>query len=471
MLNMIQPIALSKLAINSSGELDGVDIQFSSVAIDTRTVTQGDLFVAIKGDRFDGHEFIQKAIDSGCSSFVINSDSVQSLRSIESLKPFIKVENTVKALGECSRINRENFLGKVIGLTGSSGKTSTKNMLECILTEKGATCATQGNFNNEIGVPLTLLSINEQHKYAVVEMGARRVGDIQYLAGIVQPDVAILLNAGTAHIDIFGNKENIIRAKGEIFTSLKDKGFAVVNADDSAKQIWLDSLKGKDVLTFSINPNGGDVFAEDIVCREHSCLYIMNYAGKKQSIELPVPGLHNVSNSLAAASAAIHLGFDLETISKGLAKLSESAGRLMSIPCSESLVVIDDSYNANPTSMKAAIDVLSLKAGYKIAVLGEMAELGDFSKKLHLELANYILGSDIDRTYLIGPFAEEMAELIGDRAYVAKSKQEILESLESIDAIFGTTNNALVTTSVLIKGSRSTEMDELVNMIIKKAAH
>ncbi len=467
---MIEPISLSQLAAVSKGQVKGSDIKFSSVAIDTRTLNKGDLYIAIKGENFDGHQFIRNAVEKGCSAFVVHSETDPGDHELDQI-PYVTVKNTLKALGDCSRINRENFQGKVIGLTGSTGKTSTKNMLECILSEEGQTCATQGNFNNEIGVPLTLLSINENHKFAVVEMGARNRGDIEYLTDFVQPDVAILLNAGTAHIDIFGSQENIVLTKGEIFSSLKSDGLAVVNIDDPAHQIWLDSLVGKELITFSMSNEKASLYAKDIDTDAHSTNYKLFYKGCWQHISLPVPGLHNVANSLAASAAAIHLGFSLEAIARGLAKLTTSSGRLMTIPCSEKLLVIDDSYNANPNSMRAAIDVLSLTPGFKIAVLGEMAELGDFSKKLHLELAKYVAESTVDKVYLIGPFSSEMARIIGGRAEVAHTKLEVLESLEIKDDIFETDLNRCVATSVLIKGSRSTRMDELVELIIKKAAH
>tara|TARA_R110001592_G_scaffold140266_5_gene361054 strand:- start:18899 stop:20302 length:1404 start_codon:yes stop_codon:yes gene_type:complete len=467
---MIQPISLNQLAHATKGVIKGRNIEFSSVATDTRTLNKGDLYIALKGEFFDGHQFINEAIEKGCCGFVVN-DGIDNFGDKLGSYPFVMVENTLKALGECSRINRENFQGKVIGLTGSSGKTSTKNMLECILNKVGPTCATQGNFNNEIGVPLTLLSINENHKFAVVEMGARKKGDIEYLTDFVQPDVAILLNAGTAHIDIFGTQQNIVLTKGEIFSSLKSDGLAVVNIADPAHQVWLDSLVGKDVLSFSISDESADIHASKIEQNDLSTNFILNFKGNSQPVFLPVPGLHNVANSLAASAAAIHLGFDLATIASGLSCLNASSGRLMTIPCTEKLHVLDDSYNANPSSMRAAIDVLSLKQGFKVAVLGEMLELGDFSKKLHMELAQYVAQSKVDKVYLIGTFSSDMAEIIGERAEVALSKYEVFESLVKKEEIFEVDANKLVATNVLIKGSRSTAMDELVNMIVKKAAH
>ncbi len=467
---MIRSISLSHLADISKGHLVGSDTEFNKVSVDTRVLSKGDLYFAIKGERFDGHQFISQAVDMGCSGLVVN-ESFREFSAERLTVPYVLVENTLKALGNCSQINRENFSGKVVGLTGSSGKTSTKNMLERILAEKGTTCATQGNFNNEIGVPLTLLSINKNHHFAVVEMGARRKGDIEYLSQFVKPDVAIILNAGSAHIDIFGSQDNIVSGKGEIFSSLKKDGLAVVNKDDPANEIWLSLLDGKGVLTFSVSDQTADVYATKINSNEQSTDYILNYQGCVQAVNLPVPGLHNVANSLAASAAAIHLGFEIDVIAKGLAKLNMTEGRLMSIQCSENLVVIDDSYNANPSSMRAAIDVLALKRGYKIAVLGEMVELGDFSEKFHLELANYISNSSLDKIYLIGPFASDMAEIIGERAVSAATKQDVFAALKKQQEVFQIDEKADFTTNILIKGSRSTAMDELVDMIVKEAAH
>lgn len=467
---MVESILLSQIADATGGRVVGGDMAFSSVTIDTRALNEGDLYVALKGERFDGHQFLEQAIEKGCAGFMINN-SFELSHGVPKSVPHILVSDTLRALGKVGQINRQNFKGKVVGLTGSSGKTSTKNMLEGILSEKGPTYATHGNFNNEIGVPLSLLNIAKDHQYAVIEMGARRRGDIKYLAEFVQPDIAILLNAGTAHIDVFGSQENIVLGKGEIFTSLQEGALAVVNADDPAKQRWLDSLKEHEVLTFSMSDSNADVFATDIYASDLLSRFTLNFKGDREQVELPLPGLHNIANSLAASAAAIHLGLGLSTIAKGLAKLSASHGRLMTVPCSENLEVIDDSYNANPSSMRAAIDVLSLKQGFKIAALGEMAELGDFAPKLHLELAKYIRQSQIDKVYLIGPFAADMSEIIGERASVCCSKEEIFESLSKNENLFEADSCSPVTISILVKGSRSAAMDELVDMIVKKAAH
>lgn len=468
---MLKPVSLSVLNEAISGKMLGNDVQVSNVSIDTRAIQQGDLYIALKGEHFDGHQFVEQAALKKCIAVVVSDLSVLERVVKDYAVSGLCVENTLRALGECGRINRQQFKGAVVGLTGSSGKTTTKNMLESILSEKGPTCATQGNYNNEVGVPLTLLNIKSEHQFAVVEMGARKIGDIKYLADFVQPDVAILLNAGTAHIDVFGSQENIVKGKGEIYSSLKKEGCAVVNFDDPAKDIWLAALEDRKVLTFSLECADADIYASAIETDSATCKFVINHNGICEEIFLPMPGKHNILNSLAASAAAIHLGFDLQTIASGLKKLNSVAGRLLSIPCNENLEVIDDSYNANPASMKAAIEVLSARAGFKIAVLGEMAELGDFSKKLHLELAKFIAQSEIDKVYLLGTYAQEMKQVLGTKAIAAESKLAVLDSLEKTDHIFEIKqdDSALVKTSILIKGSRSTSMDELVEMIIKRA--
>ena len=462
---MIESTSLSHLAKIEEGILTGSDVLISSISIDTRTLKKGDLFVAIKGEAFDGHQYINQAEKAGCSGIVAEKELVSST-------PSLRVKNTVKALGALSGVNRDVFKGTVFGLTGSSGKTTTKNMLATILKEKAPTCATEGNFNNEIGVPLTLLNIAKEHRFAVIEMGARSVGDISYLGQFVKPDVAILLNAGVAHIDIFGSHENIVTAKGEIFGSLGENGIAVLNADDPAAELWAKQLQGKAVYSFALSEAAFDkpelnalngqhlkLWAEAINCHEEFSLFTLHFNGQTQEIKLSAPGMHNVSNSLAAAAAAISVGVSLETVAKGLSKIENSGGRLNTIKVKGGLRLIDDSYNANPESMVAALKVLSLYEGDKVAVLGEMAELGELSEKLHCELAEYALTTRIDKFYLTGTFAAAMKEIIGDKAQCFKTNVLLADQLRK-ELVNGET--------VLVKGSRSSAMDEVVELIKRR---
>jgi len=463
---MIESASLSQLAEIENGVLSGNDLSFESISIDTRTLSQGDLFIAIRGDSFDGHNYINQAENAGCCGVVVE-------KGLDCSTPRLQLNNTTHALGSIAGINRAAFKGTVFGLTGSSGKTTTKNMLATILNLKAPTCSTAGNFNNEIGVPLTLLRMTEKHKFAVIEMGARTVGDIYYLGQIVKPDVAILLNAGVAHIDVFGNYENIVNAKGEVFSVLGDQGIAVLNADDPAAELWAKQLQGKTIYSFALNESTfskgnsstlrkikNKLWAENIICRAESSAYTLHFNGHIQEINLSAPGMHNISNSLAAAAAALAVGVSLELIAQGLCSLKSSTGRLETTKLREDVLLIDDSYNANPDSMIAALKVLSLHEGYTAAVLGEMAELGDLSEKLHCELAEYALSTNIDKFYFVGAYAETMKVIIGKRAQFFESNALLVHQL-STELISGE--------AVLVKGSRSAAMDEVVELMKRRA--
>ncbi|MFT7372010.1 MAG: UDP-N-acetylmuramoyl-tripeptide--D-alanyl-D-alanine ligase [Oleiphilaceae bacterium] len=463
---MIGSALLSQLAEHENGVLNGYDVSFNSISIDTRTLGQGELFIAIRGDSFDGHDYITQAEDAGCCGVVVE-------KSFSCSTPSLQLNDTTHALGTIAGINRTAFKGTVFGLTGSSGKTTTKNMLATILNLKAPTCATEGNFNNEIGVPLTLLSISEKHHFAVIEMGARTVGDISYLGQFVKPNVAILLNAGVAHIDVFGSYDNIVSAKGEIFNTLGDQGVAVVNADDPAAELWVKQLQDKTIYGFALSElpfsNKGSntlrkikhkLWAENIVCGADSSAYTLHFNEQIQEVKLPAPGMHNIANSLAAAAAALAAGVSLELIVQGLGSLQSMSGRLETTKLKHGLRLIDDSYNANPDSMTAALNVLSLYEGYTVAVLGEMAELGDLSEQLHCVLAEYAATTKIDKFYFVGVYAEIMKEIVGKRAQCFESNA-LLGDWLSKELVQGET--------VLVKGSRSAAMDEIVELMKRRA--
>jgi len=462
---MIESASLSQLAKLESGILNGEDLSFDSISIDTRTLGQGDLFIAISGDSFDGHNYINQAESAGCCGVVVE-------QSLNCSTPRLQLNNTTRALGSVAGINRAAFKGTVFGLTGSSGKTTTKNMLANILNLKAPTCATEGNYNNEIGVPLTLLRITEEHNFAVIEMGARAIGDIRYLGQFVKPDVAILLNAGVAHIDVFGNYENIVNAKGEIFSALGEQGIAVLNADDPAAELWVKQLQGKTIYSFALNElpfsNKGSsslrkiknkLWAENIICGAESSAYTLHFNEQTVEVNLSAPGMHNIANSLAAAAAALAVGVSLEVITQGLSSLKSSAGRLETTKLKDDLLLIDDSYNANPDSMLAALNVLSLHEGYTAAVLGEMAELGELSEKLHCELAEYASSTSIDKFYFVGAYAEAMKVIVGDRAQFFESNSLLFDQLGK-ELVSGET--------ILVKGSRNAAMDEVVELIKRR---
>ncbi len=454
---MIDAMSLSSLAKVLPGTLSGSACVFDHLVTDSRTAEKGAVYLALKGETFDGHQFIAAAVNNGCVGVIGEQapEDVKLLASGKASYSYLQVNDTKQALASIALLNRKKFKGKLIALTGSAGKTSTKNMLSSILAEHGATAATQGNFNNEIGVPLTLLDIKAEHQFSVVEMGARKQGDIAYLSHIALPDVALVLNAGSAHIEIFGDYETIVATKGEIYDSLNAKGIGVLNFDDPAYLTWLERLGGRQKLSFSMESENADVFATDIDCKADGSFFSLNYCGERVAVSVPVPGLHQIQNALAAAASAIAVACPLEAIAKGLAKVASSEGR-MNFTDFAGIKMLDDSYNANPVSMKAALDVLAMQPGYRIAVLGEMAELGPYANEAHIDLANYAAETGIEQVCLIGPYAGVMSEVIGEHARVFTSKDILVAHV---------VDDSHEDKIVMIKGSRSAAMDEVVNLI------
>ena len=435
---MIVEMPLSELQKRCGGKLIGDDVVFDSVSTDSRKISEGDLYLALRGDQFDGHQFVELVADKA-AAFVLERDcSVSRSRLI--------VEDSRYALGAIGAHCRDHFTQPVVAITGSSGKTTTRNMLSAILRTQGEVCTTIANQNNEIGVPLTLMTLSSEHVAAVVELGARRRGDISYLGQFVRPDVSILLNAGTAHIGEFGGYE--------IFDVLGEQGVAIVNVDDPASEQWLKSLSSKRVLTYSLQNEGASVFADSIVLGAEATQFRVCYQQQSLDIVTHATGMHNVSNAMAACAAALSLDVDLESIAIGLSRYQAEEGRLSREQLAPGIMLINDAYNANPASMKAGLDVLTVDNSYRIAVLGEMGELGSLAEQMHLELAEYAAKSQIEEIWLIGQYAEQMASRIGSKATVFKTKQAIANALADVKE---------KPVTVLLKASRFVALEEVAN--------
>lgn len=444
---MIVDMPLSELQKRCGGTLIGDDVSFSSVSTDSRNILTGDLYLALKGEQFDGHQFAEQ-VEAQAAAFVLERDCDVS-------KPRLIVKDSRYALGEIGAHCRDHFDRPVIAITGSSGKTTTRNMLTAILNTQGEVCTTIANQNNEIGVPLTLMTLSSEHIAAVVELGARRRGDISYLGQFVQPDVSILLNAGTAHIGEFGGYENIVLGKGEIYDVLGEQGIAIVNLDDPASNQWMNSLAEKRVLTYSLNDEGADVFADSIILGPETTQFRVCYQQKSVEVMTGATGMHNVSNALAACAAAFSLDIDLDAVAAGLAQYRAESGRLSRESLAQGITLINDAYNANPASMKAGLDVLAVDDNYRIAVLGEMGELGELAEQMHLELADYAAKSQIEEVWLIGRYAQQMAGRIGSKAAVFNTKQEIANALAEVK------ENPV---TILLKASRFVALEEVVSL-------
>ena len=439
--------SLSEIAQMVDGELHGSNtcsVSIDSVATDSRLVTPDQLFIAIRGERFDAHDFVSNLTGKAGAALVD--------RIIECDLPQILVKDTRAALAEFSAKWRQQFDKPLIALTGSNGKTTVKEMLSAILSVKGEVLATLGNLNNDLGVPLTLLRLRQTHDYAVIEMGANHFEEIAFLTKIGRPDVAILNNAGASHLEGFGSVEGVSRAKAEIFQGLSSSGIAIINADDEYADYWQSCVAGKQVISFGMDQATkvqGKVLPTGMLA--------LTYADESIDISLPLLGRHNQQNALAAASAAIAVGATLPEIKQGLESLEPVKGRLASYVGQQNTKLIDDTYNANPSSMKAAIDVLAeFTAGSRVLVLGDMGELGPDVNKLHAEIGAYANDKQIDKVFCLGVHSVETAKSFGGKA----------QHYSEIDALITVLKQQLNNNmTLLVKGSRSMRMERVIEAL------
>jgi murE/murF fusion protein len=445
---------LSEAASALNATLIGADVTFDSVGSDSRNIKAGQLFVAIKGENFDGNTFATEAINKGAAAVMV-SDAATSAN------PALVVHDTRLALGELAKYWRSKFSAPLIGVTGSNGKTTTKEMLTAILAaatgDTSKVHATYGNLNNDIGLPLTLLKIKPQHQYVVAEMGMNHMGEIDYLTHIAKPNVAVINNANTAHIGELGSRENIARAKGEIFAGLQDGGVAVINADNDFADYWKTLNIGRKVVTFGLQQQA-DVTASYQEQAGVSQVRLTTPNGQV-SFTLKVEGVHNISNALAASATAYALGISNADIAAGLQNFGGVYGRLERKAAVNGAVLIDDTYNANPDSMKAAIDVLAKQAGEKLLVLGDMGELGADAKKMHAEIGAYAKAAGLAKLYCLGETSMEMVSAFGAGAQHFESPEAVAA------AVVPQLNN---NSTVLVKGSRFMRMERVVSLLVAK---
>ena len=445
---------LAEAAAALNARLLGADVAFDRVGSDSRNVEARQLFVALKGEHFDGHTFAAEAINKGAAAVMV-SDAATAAR------PALLVRDTRLALGELAKYWRSKFSAPLIAITGSNGKTTTKEMLTAILAaatgDTDKVHATYGNLNNDIGLPLTLLKIKPHHQYVVAEMGMNHLGELDYLTHIARPNVAVINNANTAHIGELGSRENIARAKGEIFAGLQADGIAVINADNDFAAYWHTLNAGRKVVTFGLQQQA-DVMA---VYQEQAGVSRVSLTTPNGQVdfELKVEGVHNISNALAASATAYALGISNADIAKGLQSFGGVYGRLERKAAVNGAVLIDDTYNANPDSMKAAIEVLAKQTGEKLLVLGDMGELGADAKKMHAEIGAYAKTAGLARLYCLGELSKEMVSAFGAGAQHFESPEAVAAAvLPQLD------NNS----TVLVKGSRFMRMERVVSLLVAK---
>ncbi|SJM36151.1 UDP-N-acetylmuramoyl-tripeptide--D-alanyl-D-alanine ligase [Psychrobacter pasteurii] len=458
---------------------DSPSLNATRIITDTRKIEAGDIFLAIVGENFDGHSFVKAAVEKGAIAAIV-SQPVEDLR-----VPQLKVEDTRLAFGQIAAYRRQQHPNlKVIALTGSSGKTTVKEMLRHIFTqveaahssEQSTTLVTRGNLNNDFGVPMMLLELEQQHRYAVLELGANHVGEIAYTAAMVKPDVACILNIGTAHLGEFGGRDNIAKTKAEIYQPLTEASTAVVPFDDDYTQQLTTAAKTytPNVSLFGwrqLDEKGNSlpgVYATEVETTALQSHFKLHFGKQAAEVEvtLPMSGEHNVSNALAAAACAYAAGINPETIAAGLNQATSSKGRLgrQALGIHQ---IIDDTYNANPNSMRAAADVLAAQAGYKILVLGDIGELGEASSDEHNKLGQAIADKSVDVLLCAGEFAKDMvvgAKSQGmQQAYEFATKAELLPKLQ---AILAEKNEQQQPCTLLFKGSRSTTMETLIDDLL-----
>ena len=447
---------LSQAANALHAQHEGADVRFAAVSTDTRTITQGDLFIALKGENFDGSKFVADALKAGAVAAVVNAQGYEQIRSIlDPQSPILVVDDTRLALGQLAAHWRKLFAIPLIAITGSNGKTTVKEMLAAILrTATGgeeSVLATKGNFNNDIGMPLTLLRLRAAHRYAVIEMGMNHPNEIDYLTRIAQPDVALINNATGAHLQGLGSVEGVARAKGEIFAGLSGDGTAIINADDVHAVLWRNLAGSRRIIDFSLE-HPAAVKGAWTTQGYGSALQARTPAGALQVV-LQVPGEHNALNALAAASAAIALQVPLTTIVKALAGFGGVAGRLQRKPALQGATLIDDTYNANPASMHAALEVLAQATGKRVFVLGDMGELGADAAQFHQEIGIAARELGIERLFALGTLSAEAVKEFGVGA----------QHFADIEGLNAALNNELdAQTTVLIKGSRFMKMERVV---------
>jgi UDP-N-acetylmuramoyl-tripeptide--D-alanyl-D-alanine ligase len=443
--------SLAAAAHIMNGTLLGADRSYAGVSTDTRLLGQDELFFALQGPNFDGGAFVSAAAERSAAAAVL-------CEAVDVDIPQITVDDTRLALGTLAASWRQRMPAKVIGITGSNGKTTVKAILANCLSLSAETLATSGNLNNDIGMPLTLLSLSENHRYAVIEMGANHPGEIAYLTSLARPDVVMITNAAPAHLEGFGDLDGVASAKGEILQGDVSPVFVVLNADDPYFAYWNSLLSGDTVVSFGIEANAS-VFATDVEADGDLMIFNLHIHAEEIPIKLPLVGMHNVSNACAAAAVLHGLGMDGKQIRQGLESVQAVSGRLQPVERITSVTVYDDSYNANPQSVIAAAEFLAAQPGHNWLVLGDMGELGEDEVLLHKAVGRAAKRLGIDRILATGKLSKNTVKTFGNGAQWYENIDGLVEELQ---------RTATEDTNILIKGSRFMEMERVVEALINE---
>jgi UDP-N-acetylmuramoyl-tripeptide--D-alanyl-D-alanine ligase len=447
---MIQ-MRLSEAADLLQSGLHGNDVEFSGCSTDTRSLTKGSLFIALRGENFDGHDFVEQAIHGGAAAALVEREIS------DKAVPIIIVEDSRGAMGKLASAWRNRFSLPLIAVTGSNGKSTVKEMLASILSQQAPVLSTSGNFNNDIGVPLTLFGLDQQHRFAVIEMGANHPGEIRNLAKMARPDIALITLCAPAHIEGFGSIEGVANAKAEIFSGLSTDGVAIINADDKYAKDWLEKIADHKRLTFALD-NNADVSASELRMDEHNgcTTFTLTTACAQSQIKLNLPGLHNVRNALAAAACCAALNIPLSQVRDGLQLMQPVKGRLQVKHGLKNSRIIDDTYNANPASLEVAIQVATATSSRSWLVLGDMGELGELALSSHQQAGENARAAGIERLYALGELSKHTVQAFGAGARHFEDRQDLITTLKS-ELEEGIT--------VLVKGSRAMTMEDIVQSL------
>ncbi|MEA3587849.1 UDP-N-acetylmuramoyl-tripeptide--D-alanyl-D-alanine ligase [Pseudidiomarina sp. 1APP75-27a] len=450
------------------GQLFGDNCSIESVSTDTRELPEGCLFIALQGPNFDAHEFAADAVSKGAKALMVERHV--DLPDAQQVRQIV-VADTRHALGQLGAAVKASVQPKTIAITGSSGKTTVKEMLAAILQTQGNVLATAGNFNNDIGVPLTLLRLEPSHDLAIIELGANHLGEIAYTTRLTQPDVAIINNVAPAHVEGFGSVHGVFRAKSEIFKGLNADGLALTPIRSEFAPSWQKQITHCRHLTFG-QDTGAAIRATDVAIDEQGCASFtvdldkaLSGTAESARITLNLPGLHNVDNALVAIAAAVEVGCPLADAQAALAALKPVPGRMQVVPLSDHIKLIDDSYNANVGSVKAALDMLAVYPGWRMMVLGDMGELGEDARHYHEEIGAYAIQANIDNLYTLGVLSQSASEVFNGRGGRHFSDQDAL-----VNAIIAAAQQASTPITILVKGSRSAHMERVIAALQARAS-
>jgi len=446
-------VSLSQLAGILAGQLHGADADIVDVTTDTRKLTLGCLFVALKGERFDAHDFAEEAVKGGAGALLVS-------RKLPLDVPQLVVEETRLAFGQLAAWVRQQVPTRVVALTGSSGKTSVKEMTAAILRQCGNTLYTAGNLNNDIGVPMTLLRLTPEYDYAVIELGANHQGEIAWTVSLTRPEAALVNNLAAAHLEGFGSLAGVAKAKGEIFAGLPANGIAILNADNNDWLNWQDVIGKRKTWRFSPDTANSDFTATNVHITSHGTEFTLQTPTGDVEVTMPLPGRHNIANALAATALAMAVGAPHEAVRTGLAELKAVPGRLYPIQLAPTQLLLDDSYNANVGSMSAAAQVLSEMPGFRVMVVGDMGELGAEAQDCHRQVGEAAKAAGIDCVLSVGV----LSKIISQTSEVGEhftDKKAVIARLHALIA-----EHAIIT--ILVKGSRSAAMEEVVRALQEK---